>query len=244
MPPQSIIRRNPPDAVVYDLSTPGQVTITLPAGSTWTSGLHWHETHTEYLQLIKGRIRLRLGDTVRTVSATLEPGYSLPEIQVDKNVWHEWSRAEAGTQAQAEEEVIVVERTDPADGDKAIFFWNLNGVILEAQRATMPSFIPRWLREAWTGLWVPLSLFAIFDALDNFPVFLGIRDTGWQRGFIKRGSWGDSRLSWLEVQSTHAILSIASLLIWIVGGRAIRPRFTPAEEYAAWVLRNRGSKSQ
>ena len=28
-------------------------TITLPPGSPWTSGLHWHETYAEYLQIIR-----------------------------------------------------------------------------------------------------------------------------------------------------------------------------------------------
>jgi hypothetical protein len=239
----SIIRRDPPDAVIYDLSIPNQVTITLPSGSLWTSGLHWHETHTEFLQLIKGRIRVRLGDTVQTISASPNSDNPPPEIRVDKNVWHEWSRAEVESGEEEVEDVVVIERTDPADGGKAIFFWNLNGVILEAQSIAKPAFIPKRLSGACIGLWVSLNLFAIFYALDNYPVLLGIRDAGLRRGLVKRASQGEGMVFWLERQYSRGALWIASILIWITGARPVGARFTPEHEWAAWVSRT-GKKSQ
>ncbi|KAL2183574.1 hypothetical protein L209DRAFT_759235 [Thermothelomyces heterothallicus CBS 203.75] len=267
MPPPSVIRRNPPSAVVYDLSVPHQVTITLPAGSTWTSGLHWHETHTEYLRLVKGRIRLRLGDAVQTVSASLGDSFPSPppeEIRVDRGVWHEWGRAarpekkprsggeevaaeEEEDEEEEEEEVVVVERTEPADGDKSVFFRSLNGVILEAEaeaaaRALRTTATGR-LAGVWAGLRTTLSLWAIFDALDNFPVLLGVRDAGRRRGLVERGSRADAWLTWWETRWSHAVLTIASVLVCAAGEQAVRPRFTPAEEYAAWVLRKQRAKN-
>ncbi|KAL2173624.1 uncharacterized protein P884DRAFT_251648 [Thermothelomyces heterothallicus CBS 202.75] len=244
MPPPSVIRRNPPSAVVYDLSVPHQVTITLPAGSTWTSGLHWHETHTEYLRLVKGRIRLRLGDAVQTVSASLGDSFPSPppeEIRVDRGVWHEWAAEEEEDEEEEEEEVVVVERTEPADGDKSVFFRSLNGVILEAEaeaaaRALRTTATGR-LAGVWAGLRTTLSLWAILDALDNFPVLLGVRDAGRRRGLVERGSRADAWLTWWETRWSHAVLTIASVLVCAAGEQAVRPRFTPAEEYAAWVLR-------
>ncbi|KAL2171202.1 hypothetical protein VTG60DRAFT_3513 [Thermothelomyces hinnuleus] len=234
MPPPSVIRRNPPSAVIYDLSVPHQVTITLPAGSTWTSGLHWHETHTEYLRLVKGRIRLRLGDAVQT-----KPRSGGEEVAAEEE--------EEEEEEEEKEEVVVVERTEPADGDKAVFFWNLNGVILEAEaEAAVPArrtTATGRLAGVWAGLWTTLSLWAIFDALDNFPVLLGVRDAGWQRGLLERGSRGDAWLTWWETRWSHAVLSIASVLVCVAGERAVRPRFTPAEEYAALVLRSKRVKN-
>ncbi|KAH7039766.1 uncharacterized protein B0I36DRAFT_357160 [Microdochium trichocladiopsis] len=58
---QKVFTRPLPNAVTYDLSTPDQATIRLPPGSTWTSGPHWHDTHTEFLQVIKGRAEVILG---------------------------------------------------------------------------------------------------------------------------------------------------------------------------------------
>ncbi|KAL2150096.1 hypothetical protein VTH82DRAFT_7772 [Thermothelomyces myriococcoides] len=272
MPPPSIIRRSPPDAVIYDLSVPHQVTITLPAGSSWTSGLHWHETHTEYLRLVKGRIRLRLDDAVHSLSASSSSSSSSSsaaaaaaaasptEIRVERGVWHEWGRAsesengrsgegaETEVEGEDQEDVVVVERTEPADGDKAVFFWNLNGVILEAAEAAAEGRAQRRglasrLTRVWAGLWTTQSLWAIFDALDNFPVFLGVRDAGRRWGLVRRGSRGDAWLTWWETRWSHALLSIASVLVWVVGERAVRPRFTPAEEYAAWEVRKQKAKN-
>jgi uncharacterized RmlC-like cupin family protein len=112
---EPIITRGLPNAVVYNLSDQFQTTITLPSGSTWTSGLHWHETHTEYLRLVKGTIRVRLGNTTSIISAHDSP--EPMEVKVERNVWHEWSRATPDG-----EEVIVIERTDPADHENHLFF--------------------------------------------------------------------------------------------------------------------------
>ncbi|TKA75491.1 hypothetical protein B0A49_02022 [Cryomyces minteri] len=45
------------------------VTITLPVGSTGRTGLHWHETHTEFLSVLQGVALITLG----TVTETFRP---------------------------------------------------------------------------------------------------------------------------------------------------------------------------
>ncbi|KAJ4201677.1 hypothetical protein NW767_006765 [Fusarium falciforme] len=102
----TVIERPLPNAVTYDLSTTGQVKITLPESSTWSSGLHWHETHDEYLKVIKGTIRVQLGSTIQYISATEN---EQPEIKVARYVWHKWQRA------GPDGEVVVIERTEPDD---------------------------------------------------------------------------------------------------------------------------------
>ncbi|KAI9162840.1 FAD-containing monooxygenase EthA [Paramyrothecium foliicola] len=166
----TIIERPLPSAVKYDLSTPGHVKITLPPASTWSSGLHWHETHDEYLKVIKGGIRVRLGNSWSVIKAT---DSEQPEIKVNRYVWHEWKRAEPS------DEVVVIERTEPEDDDKALFFWNLNGVILSTPKlledhSSFLSRLPVAIQPSMLDVWIMLQLFIIFAHLDNFPVFLDL----------------------------------------------------------------------
>jgi uncharacterized RmlC-like cupin family protein len=159
-----IISRGLPNAVTYDISKSSQTTITLPAGSTWSSELHWHETHTEYLIVVKGSILVHLGDKTRVVSA------GDGEVKIDRFVWHEWSRA-----SPEGEDVVVIERTDPDDGEKQLFFRALNTVILGAQRIKKPSLIPAWLFGILIDIWIMLNLCIVFKRFDNFPVFLNFQ---------------------------------------------------------------------
>lgn len=206
-----------PGSVIYDLSTPGQAKITLPPSSTWSSGLHWHEQHDEYLKVIKGSIRVRLGDTVQTITA------GQPEVKVAKNVWHEWQRAEAHG-----EEVIVVERTDPDDGEKALFFWNLNGVILNAA-ADVSSFAGDWAPGAIKGLmiefWITLNLFVIFAHLDNVPVFLNAPKILGSSSTVS---------SWLDRMVSHSVLFVAEWTGFVMGVRPVQRRFTPSVAHDSW----------
>ncbi|KAK3374574.1 Cupin, RmlC-type [Podospora didyma] len=241
----SIITRPFPNAVTYDLSTPNQVTITLPLKSIWSSGLHWHETHTEYLRLVKGKIRVRLGDETSIIHASPQA----IEIRIDRKVWHEWSRVppdnEDGSGEEDDEDVVVIERTDPADGAKAIFFWNLNGVILKAQRSVKPSLLPPWLFGVLMECWVTLNLFTIFATLDNVPVLLGVRD-----GMLKRRrssvvavhSWTDWLLMWVEWTWAHATLKVALTVARLVGAEPVSKEFTPLREYNDWMALNRDKK--
>ena len=140
--------------VTYNLPSPpfssAVVTITLPPGSNWTSGLHWHEAHTEYLAIIKGTAQV----TLNSVTETYTPSDGI--IVVHRYARHEWRRAEPDG-----EELVVEEWTNPADGAKEVFFRNLNSVILDCSKAGPP-----------TDWWLTLQLFVIFSGLDNFPVLL------------------------------------------------------------------------
>lgn len=217
-----------PGSVAYDLSTPGHAKITLPPSSTWSSGLHWHEQHDEYLQVLKGSIRVRLGDTVQTITA------GQPEVKVERNVWHEWRRAEV----HGEDEVIVVERTEPDDGEKALFFYNLNGVILNGS-TDVSGFAGIWVPESAKGLminlWVTLNLYIIFAHLDNVPVFL---DAPKLLGF------GGAGVSWLDRIISHVILFLASRAGSVLGVRPVQRRFTPADDHDAWWSSRGGAEKK
>jgi len=188
-----IFDRPGPEAVTYDLSKGDCVTITVPVGSKWTSGPHWHETHTEFLQVLQGRAFIRLG---------LRAGVYGPEdgvIEVPKYTVHEWHR----TEGKHDQDFLVVrEWTVPSDGQKEMFFRMLNSCLTEAHpqlKYTTPAMTPRWM-WSWIESWiVPLQLFCIFRSRDNWPVFVG-DDSGWY--------------SWCI---THSVLGSASAIGYVFG---------------------------
>jgi len=142
-----------------------EVTITFPVSSKIATGLHWHETHTEYLQIVQGVALITFGDS--TSRFTPKSGV----ITIPRFVVHGYRRADSvpSTSSIKVEEgdeddgryiaLIVKEWTDPADGDKGIFFGNVVGLVLD--------------RGAEAGilgnLWLAWSLFVVFWEWDNFP---------------------------------------------------------------------------
>ncbi|KAI0484858.1 hypothetical protein GGR56DRAFT_680685 [Xylariaceae sp. FL0804] len=189
---QDTFTRPPPTAVVYDLSEPGQATIRVPPGSAWTSGPHWHATHTEFLQVVAGRAEVTLaGDVLPAV----RPANGI--VVVPRGVVHEWRRSTGGDdqahdqqreeeqqqqqqQENEEEDLVVREWTDPRDGQKAAFFRNLNGLVLDALAAGPGS---------WRTRTLGLELANLSWRMDNWPVVLGGgagRWPGWAHGVATR----------------------------------------------------------
>ena len=183
-----------PGSVTYTMPSSGSttVTISLPPGSTWTSGLHWHESHTEFLQISRGTARITLHGCSRNYTA--EDGV----IRVEKYQIHEWKRAE--TEGSVDEELVVKEWTDPADGEKEVFFRNLNSVILDAAESKPVPYLP-------IGWWITWQILVICYGLDNFPVFVS---SAVPRRFV-----------------TYTILSVATWLGVVVGLKDRYPRYTP-----------------
>ncbi|KAF5384102.1 hypothetical protein D9615_003342 [Tricholomella constricta] len=73
---------------------------------------HWHETHDEIIRVVKGKMEILLGSSLRVY--TPEDG----DVVIPKGVVHSL-RTFKGI------ECIFYERTDPMDEEKEIFFRNL-----------------------------------------------------------------------------------------------------------------------
>ncbi|KAG6907540.1 hypothetical protein DXG01_008576 [Tephrocybe rancida] len=73
---------------------------------------HWHETHDEIIRVVKGKMEIRLGSSVREY--TQEDG----DVVISKGVVHSL-RTFKGV------ECTFYERTDPMDDEKEIFFRNM-----------------------------------------------------------------------------------------------------------------------
>jgi hypothetical protein len=193
-------------------------------------------------------------------------------ITVPKYSRHDWGRArehlarnrpscvKPSFPIDIDEEVVVEEWTEPADISKPLFFWNLNGVVLEATSSpcsfsTSPPLPPlqrfvRWMLG--TQYWISFQLFTIFWELDNWPVVLDLRGVlgggmSWLlpdgvylrvRHRLPKLLWverGKRKVEgWAEWLVTMAVVGVVRILGWGVGVRAVERERTPVglwEEY-------------
>jgi hypothetical protein len=244
------IRR--PDATYHIPHTPNtsQTTIFLPPHSSWTSGLHFHTQHTEYLRLIRGSIAVYLdgstiilsaaaGGQIDVTTGTLTKGLV---VEVPRWARHEWRRAEAWFIQQGpsggivrpedlHDEVVVEEWTDPGDISKPLFFWNLCGVLFPASTTTAPalSMAQRVVKAGMGDGWTMFQALVIFWELDNWPVLLGMR-----------GLLGGNELVYgcvgrpVETLMAFVVLFMAKMLGWVIGVRAVEKERTPDELWESY----------
>ena len=190
-----------------------------------------------------------------------EPGLV---IQIPKYARHDWGRAREYLAkhrpscvrprfpADIDDEVVVEEWTDPVDGEKALFFWNLNGVIQAPSTSPLPplQLLARWVLGRW---WVEFQLWNVFWELDNWPVVLGLRNMlGEGRDWWPLpidvylrvrdrlpelsclGRWNRKVEGWLEWVIILVLLGLVQGVGWVVGVRAVEKERTPValwEEY-------------
>ncbi|KAL9107510.1 MAG: hypothetical protein Q9227_007612 [Pyrenula ochraceoflavens] len=153
-----------------------RTTIVIPEGSKWTPTLHWHEAYTEYLQVVKGRARFTVGDEI------VERGPEDGSIRIDSYVPHEFMRADAlkPDNEKNEGDVEVREWTDPDDGFREVFFYNVMSMFKESGGKLTPS----------NGM----QLLATIAYVDNYVVLIkGPFGFYLTHGLYKIGA----RLAWL-----------------------------------------------
>jgi len=193
-------------SVTYDLPNPASVskivTITLPPASTWTSGLHWHETHTEYLQIIQGSAEITLSNTTQIYTS------SSGIITVPRYARHEWKRALSDGP-----DLIVQEWTDPEDGLKEVFFRNLSSTIEDSTKPNKP--VKEW--------WLTWQLFIIFWGLDNWPVLFSTHNLPFLGRVLEVLGLG-RRFEWVV---THFVLRVAVVLGGLLGLRSWYAEYMP-----------------
>jgi hypothetical protein len=202
---------------------------------------------------VRGSIFVRIGSDTQIISAVAggrhDMGGGLATgglvIKVDKGMRHNWGRAQHHLfqryrgvpkdimPKDVDDEVIVEEWTDPVDMQKALFFWNLNGIILDPKSGSAhQSGMQKLLRAVLEGYWISLQLFMVFWELDNFPVFFDVAAVaGW-----KGDSWIVKRIGWpLDAFVTYSVLFLASCVGNVVGMEAVSEGRTPDALWAAWV---------
>ena len=169
----------------FDPTRPYATRITLPPGSSWTPSPHWHERYTEYVRCVSGRLLVRLDGVEKVV--TPEDG---PQT-INKYVVHEFMRADmhgyrdGAAEGGEQEDVVVEEWTDPADGSKQVFFRNLLGVLQDDQ---------------YWGSWFGLQALLICSRYDNFNVIWA----GWGKWAVTHAAFG----------AAEAVAWVAGLRPW------------------------------
>lgn len=119
------------------------------------TGLHWHETHTEYLQVVQGYALITIDD--RTEVFTKDDGI----ITIPRYAVHQYMRADSSERGRKGRDVdlIVREWTEPADGDKEVFFRNILSLLMD-RKDTVAGNSSMFL-----------SIVVVAWAHDNYPVF-------------------------------------------------------------------------
>ena len=249
----SAILRPGQEAVAYhvplypstDDGTPLKSTIALPRHSAWTSGLHFHATHTEYLRLVKGAIFVELNGKTKLIStlaggevdATGQLVQARLTIEVRRYAFHNWGRLEhyndtarsgRGVQKNVlpedwSEEVVVEEWTDPSDIAKPLFFWNLNGIITAPGGTVLPKQQAA-AKALFGSYWIDLQLFFVFWELDNWPVFNVFRNVSpASNSYLRTLRVLDAG----EMLVSFGVLLLAKLVGMLLGLKAVEETRTP-----------------
>lgn len=234
-----------------------KTTIALPRHSDWTSGLHFHAKHTEYLRLIEGAIFVELNGQIKLISASKggeidrHTGRLVQEglvIEVPRYARHNWGRLEhyirspsisrsgLGMHTQViwpedrTEEVVVEEWTDPSDIQKALFFWNLNGVIAGSGEVVL-NRRQQVAKTILGKLWVDLQLLTVFWELDNWPVFFDLRKLllGCSPGILPSLTDG------VEIVTSFVFLLFAKVIGLLLGLQAVEQWRTPDALWKAYI---------
>ncbi|CAD6583768.1 MAG: hypothetical protein ASARMPRED_001502 [Alectoria sarmentosa] len=220
-----------PSPASLDTPTISPTIINFHVGSEITTQYHWHTTHTEYLRVITGAALIMVSGVSKIYTA--KDGAA----QVPRYARHEWMRfdrparllnkgqreaQEAYFQEHGREEVeklkgedlIAEEWTDPADGQKEIFFRNIFSTLSEPQYQSNTS----WLGE----LWKTLQLMCVMWELDNYVVLVDFG--GW------RGGWRNL----VEAAFTYGVMGFLMTLGRIFGCKAVSEEYTPKHLIQTW----------
>jgi hypothetical protein len=106
-----------------------------------------------------------------------------------------------------EQDLVIVESTDPADRDKEVFFRQVLSLLGEMEGSGIGEI-------AWM-LW---SSFVVFAKHDNYPVIAGV--TRRFRETLGKG---------VEGVITHSVLGVAALFGRLVGLESTYDEYTPVE---------------
>ncbi|CAM1505130.1 Fc.00g107670.m01.CDS01 [Cosmosporella sp. VM-42] len=181
------------------------VTITFRTGDDVPgTGLHWHEAHTEYLQVLEGYALITLGD--RTAVFTKDDGV----VTIPRYTIHQYMRADSVEEGKAGKnmDLVVREWTEPADGDKEVFFRNVLSLLMDRRNTVIGNVS------------MLFSIMVVAWAHDNYPVF-----------------WRGPRFIGKVLQGaimrtvTYSLMGPLSLIGRLVGFKRDYPEYNPRRDH-------------
>lgn len=209
---------------------PSIVHATIPVGSNWTSGRHWHDDHAEHWKVISGAMLITVNNNSFVVTDTS------PIVSISRKARHELMRWDcpgrkdhqhAAQQAFEEQmkakgqsmeleslraqAVEAEEWTTPADGEKQIFFRNVLSATSEPRNGILGNIL-RFIH-----------ILIIFQGLDARMVILdlGAEDgKGW-RGMVEEMIW------W-------ALQEMACMIGFVLGLQPVNEAYTPGRSISQW----------
>ena len=236
---QSFFYRPPPTSTTFSFPPPTSLNSpTIPptivhihVGSEFTTQNHWHVTHTEYIRVTSGAALITVSGVSKIYTA--QDGVA----RVPRHARHEWMRFDrparlvSGGQREVQEaylrdhgkeeierlkgeDVIAEEWTDPADGQKEIFFRNIFSTLLE------PQYGPNVSRLG--ELWRTLQIMCVMWELDNYLVLVDLGG--------RRGGWR----ALIEAAFTFAVMGSMMILGRLCGCRAVSEEYTPRYLIKRW----------
>ena len=220
----------PPEVGSISLDDPSKSDLTIPVGSPWTSGRHWHDHHAEHWKVLSGAMLITLNNdsfivTRESPTVSIPPKvrhelmrWDCPGRTHHQNAAQEAFRKEMLVNGQSKEleklgatAVKAEESTTPADGEKQIFFRNLLSAISEPRTSTLG------------GILKFAQILIIYHHLDARMVMVDMgaeNASGW-RAMIEEGIW------WLYVR-------MASLIGAVFDLQPVSEAYTPGPLVSEW----------
>ncbi|KEF63067.1 uncharacterized protein A1O9_01043 [Exophiala aquamarina CBS 119918] len=188
--------------VTFTFPSPHSTLITIPPGSAWEPGPHWHEAYVENVRVVQGRAWVSVNGVVREV------GVGEGSVRFGLRDVHTFGRADRGRKGEPGADagdVVIEECTEPDDGFKHVFFYNVLRTVQTSSLAR-PSTILQLMRTVahvdnyvdllpflGSSWWLPFSLkyalvHAVYGLGSAFAGALGYPK--WSREFTPRELWG------------------------------------------------------
>lgn len=110
-PPESITLELFGNRVIFTFPSRHSTLITIPAGSAWEPGPHWHESYVENVRVVQGRAWVSLNGVVKEV------GVGEGSVRFELRDIHTFGRADRGRKSENAglEDVVIEEWTEPGE---------------------------------------------------------------------------------------------------------------------------------
>ncbi|KAK4947776.1 hypothetical protein LTR10_013284 [Elasticomyces elasticus] len=195
--------------VTFSFPSTHRTRITIPPGSLWSPGAHWHETYTEHMRVLQGQVKFTIDGTAKVIGP--EDGvHTIRKYEV-----HDFCRADGGS---GDEDVMVEEWTEPDDGFKQVFFYNVLSLFKDSLDPTT--------QKAKLSPGLAVQLLRTIAHVDNFVDPLPFLPSS------------VSVLFAVKYILTHSVYGLGKVLGSVLGYQVWFKGYTPEE---SWDVAERGA---